>query len=47
MKHFECGDEAHVEIGYGNTKNTITCKKGIASADEEAGFNVNICGCYM
>ena len=47
MKHFECGDEAHVEIGYGNTKNTITCKKGIASADEEAGFKVNTCVVYV
>ena len=48
MKNFQSDfDKVHVEIGYGNTKETITCKKGIASADEEAEYNVNICVVYI
>jgi len=48
MKDFESDfDNVNVEICYGNTKDTITCKKGIASADDEVGFNVNICVVYI
>jgi hypothetical protein len=48
MKNFECNfDEAHVEMCYGNTKGTIKCNKKIGTADDEAGFNVNICVVYV
>ena len=48
MKNFQSDfDNVHVEMGYGYTKNTITCKKGIASADEEAEYKVNICVVYI
>ena len=48
MKHFDSDfDEAHVEMCYGNTKGTIKCNKKIGTADDESGFNVNICVVYL
>jgi len=49
MKDFKSdyfGDEAHVEMCYGITNNTITCKKDIRPADSCKGA-VNICVLYL
>ena len=50
MKHFESDfDDAHVEMCYGITNDTITCKKDICAADYSTDSigKVNICVVYI
>lgn len=46
MKDFKSGDDAHVEMCYGITNDTITCNKDIRPADSYKGA-VNICVLYL
>lgn len=49
MKDFKSGDEAHVEMCYGITNDTIKCKKEICTADYSTDYTdkVNICVLYL
>jgi len=46
MKDFKSGDEADVVMCYGNTNDTITCKKDIRPGDSDKGA-VNACVVYV
>lgn len=47
MKDFKSGDEADVVMCYGNTNDTIKCKKEICTGDSDKKGAINACVVYL